>query len=275
MAITETVLEMHYHKPMLDLIRSTYGVGPTGHFNFYKYSPQKEVFLGFDQAYAMTQYTDEQFFDLLKNSAMNAGYKLPSKFLAYFLQYKVVSELSKRQKKTPTSIKNKPHYRATLDTTKNDRTGFSQHELLHNLSSNDGAMVYYACPMILEKADLYEPDPTLDTLQLVDMASCPGSFSDNSKHYIYFDQKTAQPVWCSDPVQGKSVTAKQFVRQVLNQIERTEVGQGGEGVLSMLTAMKERKADAESKEKGESSVLGLVSDSLAIVQFIPGAQSGA
>jgi hypothetical protein len=41
----------------------------------------------------------------------------------------------------------------------------------------------------------------------------------------------------------------------------------------MLTALKERKADAESKEKGESGVLGLVSDSLAIVQFIPATQS--
>lgn len=62
MAITETVLEMHYHRSMMDLIRSTYGLGANGHFNFYKYSQQREVFLGFDQAFAVTQYNDDQFF---------------------------------------------------------------------------------------------------------------------------------------------------------------------------------------------------------------------
>ena len=275
MAITETVLEMHYHKPMLDLIRSTYGIGKTGHFNFYKYSPQKEVFLGFDQAYAMTQYTDEEFFDLLKNSALTSNYKLPSKFVAYFLQYKVVTELSKRQAKTPTSIKSKPHYRVTLDTTKNDRTGFSQHELLHSLSSNDGAMVYYACPMLFDKAELYEPDPTLDALQLVDMMSCPGSFGDNSKHYIYFDQKTAQPVWCSEPIAGKSITAIQFSERVLQRIYESDTVQGGESIRAMLAAAKERRAETVIQSDGERNGLSLVSDSLTIIEFVPAPKGGA
>lgn len=268
MAITETVLEMHYHKPMLDLIRSTYGLGSTGHFNFYKYSPQKEVFLGFDQAYAMTQYSDKQFFDLLKNSALNSGYRLPSKFLAYFLQYKVVSELNKRQAKTPASVTNKPHYRATLDTTKNDRTGFSQHELLYNLSSNEGAMVYYACPMIFDKAELYEPDPCLDALQLVDMASCPGSFGDNSRHYIYFDQKTAQPVWCSEPVEGSSITAKSFAGGIANKFRQIEFGQDGEKIQSLLAAIKEKSVEPNSKSSMAQNGLALVSDSLTVIQLV-------
>lgn len=268
MAITETVLEMHFHKPMLDLIRSTYGLGPTGQFNFYKYSPQKEVFLGFDQAYAMTQLSDQEFFDLLKGSALSSGYKLPSKFIAYFLQYKVVSELNKRQAKTPTSIKSKPHYRATLDTTKNERTGFSQHELLHNLSSNDGAMVYYACPMIFDKAQLYEPDPFLDALQLVDMASCPGSFADNSRHYIYFDQKTAQPIWCSNPVDGRSVTAKTFAAQVAIKLSQMEFGQGGESIRDLLESIKARTVEPGGTSKSSKNGLSLVSDSLTVIQVV-------
>lgn len=275
MAITETVLEMHYHKPMLDLIRSTYGLGSTGHFNFYKYSPQKELFLGFDQAYAMTQYSDQQFFELLKSSALSSGYKLPSKFLAYFLQYKVVSELSKRQPKTPTSIKSKPHYRATLDTTKKDRTGFSQHELLYNLSSNDGAMVYYACPMIFDKAELYDLAPSLDTLQLVDMASCPGSFGDNSKHYIYFDKMHAQPIWCSDPVEGRSVSAESFAKQITSNIQQMEFGQGADKVLDLLSAILEKKVKADFESMATKNGLTLVSDSLTVVQFVQAPQSRA
>lgn len=275
MAITETVLEMHYHRPMMDLIRSTYGLGANGHFNFYKYSPQREVFLGFDQAFAVAQYTDEQFFSLLKQSALTSGYKLPSNFLAYFLQYKVVTELKKRQAKTPASIKSKPHYRATLDTTKNDRTGFSQHELLHRLSQNDGALVYYACPMIFDKADLYEVDASLDTLQLVDMASCPGSFGDNSKHYIYFDQKNAQPIWCSEPVDGKSISAKSFAERVLVQLQQREPAQSSERVISLLATIKEIEAQPSTETKSESMGLSLVGDSMTIVQFVPATDGGA
>ncbi len=266
MAITETVLEMHYHRPMMDLIRSTYGLGSTGMFNFYKYSPQREVFLGFDQAFAMTEYTDSQFFELLKQSALTSNYMLPSKFVAYFLQYKVVTELSKKQAKTPTSIRSKPHYRATLDTTKNDRTGFSQHELLYRLNHNDGAMVYYACPMIFDKSVLYEVDVTLDTLQLVDMTSCPGSFGDNSKHYIYFDQKNAQPVWCSDPADGKSLNAQSFAERIATELRQLEPVQSTEGLEAVLTTIKSLKAEQEAESKTKPSGLSLVADSLTIVQ---------
>lgn len=169
MTISETVLEMHYHRPLIDLFRDTYGLGPTGKFNFYKYSPQKEVFLGFDQAFAMTELTDAQFFQQMQTSAMTEGYKLTSRFIAYFLQFKVVTELKKRFKQTPVGITNRPHYRASVDTTKNDRTGFSQHELLFNLNRNDQAMVYYACPMLFEKSSLYEVRVDLDPLRLVDL----------------------------------------------------------------------------------------------------------
>ena len=35
--ITETVLEMHYHRPLMELFRSVFGVG-AGRINFYKYA---------------------------------------------------------------------------------------------------------------------------------------------------------------------------------------------------------------------------------------------
>jgi hypothetical protein len=55
MRINETVLEMHYHAEVINLIKKTLGLGPKGDFNFYKYSPQREKFIGFDQAFVMSQ----------------------------------------------------------------------------------------------------------------------------------------------------------------------------------------------------------------------------
>lgn len=266
MAITETVLEMHYHRPLMDLIRETYGLGPAGKFNFYKYSPQREVYLGFDQAFAMTELSDADFFAQLKQSAMTTNYKLPSRFVAYFLQYKVVTELQRRQAQTPSTITSKPHCRASLDTTKNDRTGFSQHELLFNLHRNDGAMVYYACPMIFDKAALYEVNVNLDPLRLVDLASCPSDFTDNSKHYIYFDQKTAEPVWCSEPVEGKGRTPKQFAEQVVAALRQLTPSASSEKLSALLRSVKSL-VDTEGAAAGASSNgLALVADSLTIVQ---------
>ena len=270
MSITETVLEMHYHRPLMDLFRQTYGLGSAGKFNFYKYSPQREVFLGFDQAFAMTELTDDQFFEQMKSSAMNNGYKLSSRFIAYFLQFKVVTELQKRQKKTPPQIKSKPHYRASLDTTKNDNTGFSQHELLYNLNKNDGAMVYYACPMIFEKSDLYEVNVRLDPLQLVDLDSCPSDFTDNSKHYIYFDQKQSQPIWCSEPIEGKTLTPKQFVEKIVRQLRQISPETSVEQLSVLLSKIKERSsATAVLRYKGEKTNTGLsaFTDSLTIVRL--------
>ncbi len=261
---------MHYHQPLMDLIRNTYGVGPTGKFNFFKYTPQKEVFLGFDQAYAMTEISDADFFAQLKASAMKDGYKLKQTFIAYFLQFKVVSELQKNQKKNPPQITSKPYYRATLDTTKNDNTGFSQHELLYNLSKNNGAMVYYACPMLFEKSALYEVNVSLEPLRLVDFSSCPSDFSDNSKHYIYFDQKQADPIWCSDPVLGEAITAEEFAHLVVSRLRQGAPEEMAAQVSELLKAIKERFAkrlDEKTGEEPEGNGLELFANALTIVRL--------
>jgi hypothetical protein len=270
MYITETVLEMHYHRPLMDLFRQTYGLGSSGKINFYKYSPQREVFLGFDQAFAMTELTDYQFFEQMKSSAMNNGYKLSSRFIAYFLQFKVVSELQNLQKKTPPQIISRPHYRASLDTNKNDNTGFSQHELLYNLNKNDGAMVYYACPMIFDKSELYEVNISLDPLQLVDINSCPSDFTDNSKHYIYFDQKQSQPIWCSDPIEGKALTPKQFAEMIISQLRFISPKASVEQLLVLLSKIKECSGAAEDSRYNTENVntgLSALADSLTIVRL--------
>lgn len=268
MAISETVLEMHYHQPLMKLIRDTYGVGPTGKFNFYKYTPQKEAFLGFDQAYAMTELSDAQFFAQLKASAMKDGYRLKRTFVAYFLQFKVVNELQKNQKKNPPQIKSKPYYRAALDTTKNDNTGFSQHELLYNLNKNKGAMVYYACPMLFDKAALYEIEVNLDPLRLVDFSFCPSEFSDNSKHYVYFDQQQSDPIWCSDPVVGKAITAKEFAQLVVGRLRQAGPEESVSQIAELLATIKEgfrKRLEATAGNEAAGNSLGVLADALTIV----------
>lgn len=119
MAISETVLEMHYHRPIMDAIRDTIGVGPKGSVSFYKYSTQRECFVGFDQAYAVSELSEDEFFNLVKNSAQAKNPHLNDQFFGYFLQFKVVKNMEKFSRCTPTMITNKPHYRVSLDTTKN------------------------------------------------------------------------------------------------------------------------------------------------------------
>src|SRR6185369_15681411 len=128
--INETTLEMHYHRPLVDLFRATLGLGKAGSLNYYKYSPQRECFIGFDQAYAATELPENLFFQQLQAAAVT-DYKLGDQFLGYFLQFKVVHVRNKRSRYTPPAITSSPHYKVVLDTTKNLRTGVSQHELLY------------------------------------------------------------------------------------------------------------------------------------------------
>jgi hypothetical protein len=77
----------------------------------------------------------------------------------------------------PTSVSNTPHYRAELSTQKNRQSGVSQHELLYRLNMNKGAFVYYACPMLFDKTDLYEVEVDLNLTRIIEQtwpfAVCP------------------------------------------------------------------------------------------------------
>ena len=173
--INETVLEMHYHKPIMDLIRSNFDLGTQGGVNFYKYSPQKEAFIGFDQADVTTDLSEEDFFTELRNASMTKSYQLDSKYAGFFLQFKVVKELHNRMRYTPYLVTTQPHYLVSLNTARNKNTGVSQHELLYNLKNNQGALVFYACPMIFDRSKLYEVNVDLSTLRLSDVRSSPSA----------------------------------------------------------------------------------------------------
>jgi len=267
--ITETILEMHFHKPLMDLFRSTFGLGSTGSINFYKYSPQRECFIGFDQAYAKTELSDEEFFRVLRDSAASSGYRLGDKFIGYFLQFKVVREMKTRRKYTPANIINRPHYRVDLDTTKNINTGISQHELLYNLNQNPGAMVYYACPMVFDRSVLYDIHVDLDNLRLADFDFCPSSYADNDNHFIYYNDTQEDPIWRSDPVDGKAIAPRELVAMARARLERLEPAQSAVELLKILTDLETAGISPQAeafKEKSTPNILPLVAESLTIIR---------
>ena len=172
LAVNEATLEMHFHSALMDLFRSTYGLGPTGSIEFFKYSPGLERFVGFDQAYVRTELSEEELHRELCEAAMNTGYVLSRRLFGYFLQFKVVKKMRRRSKGIPSDF-SAPYFRVDLSTNRKRTNHPSQHELLYRLARNPGAMVYYACPMVFDRADLYRPEPDLDQLVLADVAACP------------------------------------------------------------------------------------------------------
>lgn len=213
--ITEAVLEMHFHHELMDSIRGTLGLGKGGRLNFYKYSQQKECFVGFDQAFVESTLTPKEMFDLLYASSTARNYNLNNRFFGYFLQYKVVHRLNRlNDQGLKHIITNRPFYRVSLDTKINPRTNRSQHELLYMLALNRGALVYYACPMIFEQHELYDK-VNLDKLNLVQVDSlCPANTARGS-HSIYFNSASSVPHWCSEP----SPTKFQNIDALANKIK--------------------------------------------------------
>lgn len=269
--ITETVLEMHFHRPLMDALRSTLGLGKSGTLNFYKYSQQKECFVGFDQAYAQSELSEAEFFQQLETAAGTSGYALGDQFIGYFLQFKVVKEMSRRSRYTPRSVTHTPHYRVSLDTTKNVHTGLSQHELLFNLNKNPGALVYYACPMLFDRSELYEVDVDLDKLRLAELDSCPSDYSDNDNHFIFFDDAGAQPIWCSDPVEGRATSPKTFFSEVLRtQAQPEQRAEAASNLLRTLTDFEAIGIKTESPatiDMFRPSLLPYVGELLTVVKI--------
>lgn len=270
MAINETVLEMHYHRPLMDLFRTTFGVGPGGQINFFKYSPQKECFVGFDQAYVMTDLGVDDFFNTLRRSAMSNNYRLDEVFVGYFLQFKVVKPMQRLTRYTPPQVVNRPYYRVDLDTKKNVNTGLSQHELLFNLSQNQGAMVYYACPMLFEHWELYEVEVDFEKLRLADFQSCPESYSDNDSHYIFFNDTNDEPIWRSEPTIGEAISPFDFAHLLNEQALALQPVESMKALFDILTNVEAIGLSAQAsyfEGRQRRDILELTHDSLTIIRI--------
>jgi hypothetical protein len=268
-AITEATLEMHFHASLMKLFRETYGLGSSGTIEFFKYSPQLEKFIGFDQAYVRTELSEAQLFKELQTSASTENYKLKRILIGYFLQFKVVKRLVNKSHSMPTGF-SAPYYRSDLDTHRKAANFPSQHELLYSLASNPGAMVYYACPMIFDKADLYRPEADLDQLVLADVGSAPSPYIDNERHFVCFQNISSQPTWCSEPIEGKGITSAAFVERLVSAARSEEQSQGNrDQVLAFLKNALLLPAPRDER------LLEQVSDSLTIISIKPEVQTEA
>lgn len=262
MSINETVLEMHYHAEVLALIKKTLGLGPKAAFNFYKYSPQREKFVGFDQAFVMSQDHDDALFKALKSAAQSSSYNMGPKFVGLFLQYKVVQLMQRRSKKNPPPVPSSPFYRANLYTSRSSENEKSQHELLYELEKNNpDAFVYYACPMLFDKAKLYE-QADLSELRLPKLSSCPSAYLDNDKHFIFFDSPTSHPVWKSEPVNGVAISVEEMAVELANYLRETTPQQSAERVSSLLSSL---GLSSESIEEMSETARDVLADALTII----------
>lgn len=263
-SITEATLEMHFHAALMDLFRETFGLGTNGHVEFFKYSPQLEKFIGFDQAYVRTEMTESELFTDLKNAAVNSNYKLDRVLVGYFLQFKVVKRMVRRSSMMPLGFST-PYYRADLYTQRAVANDPSQHELLYSLAANPGAMVYYACPMIFDRVELYRPKADLDQLALADVATAPGPYQDNERHCVAFQECDSQPIWLSEPHPGKKLNATEFVETLANVVRTSNLRSANRDVvLQFLTGTLERPGPREEK------LLEHVSEALTIVSVSMG-----
>lgn len=208
---------MHYHFAMMDLFRSTFGVGPTGRFSFFKYSIRKEKFIGFDQAYVQTTLSDQELYKDLSDIAQ--GKQISPRYVGYFLQFKKVDKRTKVRPNIPPSVTAySPFYGVKLSTRRDTKNNLSQHELLKNISSSSsGAFVYYACPLLFDKIDLYTRDADLNQIVLVEVNSVTPHLTDNKPHHIYFSSPTSMPGWCSDPVNGISTNMSEMFSRLKSE----------------------------------------------------------
>jgi len=117
--------------------------------------------------------------------------------------------------------------------------------------------------MTLDKGELYNQNPNLDLLRLADIYSCPSDYSDNEKHFIYFNDMISAPVWCSEPTEGKAISPKEFIERIKSAIHRDDYF---ESQLNLFETLRKPVEIEEIYQKNK--LLELVANSFNIVEFM-------
>jgi len=215
--ITEALIEMHFHKEMVNLFTSVFG---KNYLRILKPSPQNETWVGFDQGWVSTSLSMKDFFQDLKSNIQSSSTS-SNLFLGYFFQYKPVSLLRRSSALKPTTYTT-PYYRSEISLGPSQTTGISQHETLLRLINIKNCHVYYACAMLFNLADIYE-DADLNKLRFVDVSTSPPGWSTNTRHFITFQtENDPNPYWCSEPIQTRSLSINQ-VAENLKLLTREEL----------------------------------------------------
>lgn len=229
--VTEALLEAQYTRAIAKAIGDVYGKYT---FQFFKPSAQDEAFLGFDQGWVRVGRTRAHaMFADIRMAIEGRG---PAKWLwAYFLQFKRVSRMSRRSAETPLDIV-APYYRAEISLRPNPRSRKSQHETLLELSAVPRSEVYYACPMMFSRDDVYR-DVDLETLRLVDVGTAPRDYLANERHFLAFRAPAdVTPRWCSVPTPTETIGPEQWLH---SRAFDDRFGAASRGVLRRLLALRD------------------------------------
>jgi len=198
--VTETLLEMHFHRAIVKCFEDTFGAK---FLRLLKPSTKSEAWVGFDQGWTRTTLTNAELFDQLKTTIASGATSVNAFYFGYFMQFKSVQQMQRLSRYAPTSFY-APYFRAEVSLEVNPNTGLSQHETLMRLSQIVGSDVNYVCPMMFNVDELYD-EPNIDQLQVVDVRSAPGGWSSSDRHFITFQSVAgASPQWCSEPVPARA-----------------------------------------------------------------------
>ena len=179
--ITESLIEMHFHRALVDFFTRTYGVR---FLKLIKPSSRGEKWIGFDQGWVHSEIEDDKLINEIKNAISHQQNKIKKFYLGYFLQFKRVHALFRKSKHKPDNY-NLPYFRSELSLKADPYTGLSQHETLLLLSNVKNASVHYACAMLFDIDDIYDT-VDLRKLRMVPLKSAPTGWSTNSRHFITF-----------------------------------------------------------------------------------------
>ena len=217
---------MHY----FHLLKEQYKAALGHEIQIFKPATTSEHWYGFDQAYFTADIPKPEVIEDLEDFIQSDATPGFRSFRAFLLQFKVVEILNTRSVYAPTGWK-APYYRSELYLEPNPNTQISQHESLRRLSGLPGASVAYVCPMIFDENDVVK-DAKLSDLQFVDVSTSPNGWLTTERHFIAFQQKNSTPVWCSDPVVGRTIGLEQIIERatplnldgligILNKFQRT------------------------------------------------------
>lgn len=256
--INEALLEMVFFEPLRSLMEGTFGRAA---LRIWKPSARRERFLGFDQAWLRASSPHAAIEADLMGALRQNATSLSGFYFGYFLQFKCVDAMSQvRNSSLRTSGFAKPWYRATLDMSASQGFNVSQHELLVRLNNIHGAHVYYACPIFVDRDEIYAP-VDLDRLRLVPLSQAPsGYLTTGPEHHIAFRTPVdPAPMWLSDPVPGKSMTAPEWLKtQEVRLLSNAELLELLRSIVDVLDGTQQRSAWSEDGRSPFPSTLTIV-----------------
>lgn len=267
---SEALLEMYFLSATLKELGAIYG--PKS-LRLIKPSPQDEKWIGIDQAWVASDYSDKDFINHLKKTVSSG---IPTAFyFAVFRQYKRVEKLTKISKHTPDGWST-PYYRCDLYTEPgHEREGmrvratpktvgnkpkipapeYSQHEALIRLSSLNNADVHYACPMIFSPIDVWK-EPDMNDVRLVPVRpNQPTYRGDGKLHHLCFRSPSdTSPEFHSD--EGISADCLTFQTWQSRLQQRKELKLSPFELLTLLVAsddlLSNRNRDVKVFDDGSS-----------------------